>query len=65
MTAKTMLRVATPDSAIALSDVESAVGVRVRAQFQEIEGDNVIVELALGGEAEPSPRPSRGTRPAA
>jgi len=63
MTAKTMLRVATLDSAhavdVACSDVESAVGLRVRAEFQEIEGDNLIVELALGDETEPSPHPSR------
>ena len=63
MTAKTMLRVATPDSAhavdVACSDVESAVGLRARAEFQEIEGDNVIVELALDDEAESSPHPSQ------
>ncbi len=63
MTAKNMLRVAMPDKAhaidIACSDVESAVGLRVRAEFQEIEGSNLIVELQLGDGAEPAPHPSR------
>ena len=63
MTSKNMLRVATPDTAhavdIACSEVESAVGLRVRAEFQEIEGDNLIIELQLGEEAEHSPHPAR------
>jgi hypothetical protein len=63
MTAKNMLRVALPDTAhavnIACSDVESAVGLRVRAEFQEIEGGNLIIELQLGDEAVHSPHPSR------
>jgi hypothetical protein len=63
MTAKRMLRIATPDAAhaidIACSDVESAVGLRVRAEFQEIEGGNLIIELQLGEEAEQSPHPAR------
>jgi hypothetical protein len=63
MTAKRMLRVATPDTAhaidIACSDVESVVGLRVRAEFQEIEGGNLIIELQLGDEAEHPPHPSR------
>jgi hypothetical protein len=63
MTAKTMLRVATLDTAyaidVACSDVESAVGLRVRAEFQEIEGGNLIIELQLGDETEPSAHPSR------
>jgi len=63
MTARTMLRVATPDAAhavdVACSDVESAVGLRARAEFQEIEGGSLIVELQLGDETEPSPPPSR------
>jgi hypothetical protein len=58
-----MLRVATPDTThaidIACSDVESAVGLQVRAEFQEIEGGNLIIELQLGDETEPSPHPSR------
>ena len=62
MTAKNMLRVAMPDKAhaidIACSDVESAVGLRVRAAFQEIEGGNLIIELQLGDETEQSPHPS-------
>jgi hypothetical protein len=63
MTAKNMLRVAMPDKAhaidIACSDVESAVGLRVRAEFQEIEGSSLIVELQLGDEAEAAPHPSQ------
>jgi hypothetical protein len=63
MAAKDMLRVATPDTAhavdIACSEVESAVGLGVRAEFQEIEGGNLIIELQLGDEAEHSPHPSR------
>ena len=43
MTAKNMLRVAMQDEAhaidIACSDIESAVGLHVRAEFQEIEGN--------------------------
>jgi hypothetical protein len=58
-----MLRVATLDTAhaagVACSDVASAVGLRVRAEFQEIEGGNVILELQLGDETVPSPHPSR------
>jgi len=63
MTARTMLRVATPDAAhavdVACSDVESAVGLRARAEFQEIEGGNVIVELQLGDATAPSPPAAR------
>lgn len=63
MTAKNMLRVVTPDTAhaidIACSDVESALGLPVRAEFQEIEGDSLIIELQLGGEVDQSPHPSR------
>lgn len=54
MTATNKLRVSTSDTAdaidIACSDVESAVGLPVRAEFQEIEGGNVIIELQLGDE---------------
>ena len=63
MTAKNMLRVAIPDEAhaidIACSDVEFACGLPVRAEFQEIEGSNLIIELQVGDETEPSPHPSR------
>jgi hypothetical protein len=63
MTAKRMLRIATPDALHAMntacSDVESAVGLPVRAEFQEIEGDNLIIELLLGDEALHVPHPSR------
>lgn len=64
MTAKNMLRVAMQDKAHAIdsacSDVESAVGLRVRAEFQEIEGSNLIIELQLiDDEADVAPHPSR------
>ncbi len=63
MTAESMLRIATPDAAhavdIACSDVESAVGLPAHAEFQEIEGGNLIIELRLGVGAEQSPHPSR------
>ena len=63
MTAKRMLRIAIPDAAhamdIACSDVESAVGLPVRAEFQEIESGNLIIELQLGDETVHTPHPSR------
>jgi hypothetical protein len=63
MTAKRMLRIATPDTANAIDfaccDVESAVGLQVRAEFQEIEGGNLIIELQIGDEADFTPHPSR------
>jgi hypothetical protein len=68
MTPRRMLRIATPDAvhaiSIACSDVESAVGFPVRAEFQEIEGDTLIIELQLGhlqlgDETVRSPHPSR------
>jgi hypothetical protein len=63
MTEQNKLRVATLDTDrainIACSDVESAVGLRVKAEFQEIEGRNLIIELRLGDEADLSPHPSR------
>ncbi len=53
---KNMLRVATLDTAHAIDaacfDVESAVGLRVRAEFQEIEGGSLIIELQLGDETQ-------------
>jgi hypothetical protein len=63
MTATNKLRVATIDTAhamdIACSDVEAAVGLPVRAEFQEIEGGHLIIELQLGSEAVHTPHPSR------
>jgi hypothetical protein len=63
MTARTMLRVAILDGThaidVACSDVESAIGLRVRAEFQEIEGGNLIVEFQLGDEAEPTAHPAQ------
>jgi len=63
MTAHNKLRVATLDTdqamSIARSDVESAIGLRVRVEFQEIESPNLIIELKLGDETELSPHPSR------
>jgi hypothetical protein len=63
MTTKNMLRVATLDMDCAVddarSDIQSAVGLRVRAEFQEIEGDSLIIELQLGDEVEQSGPPAR------
>jgi hypothetical protein len=63
MTAKNMLRVAMPDRAHAVddarSDIQSAAGLKVRAEFQEIEGRNLIIELQLGDETEQSSHPAR------
>lgn len=63
MTAANKLRVAVSDAAHAVntacSEVESAIGLPVRAEFQEIEGDNLIIELQLGNEMRTAPHPSR------
>jgi hypothetical protein len=60
---KKKLRVATVDSEhakeIACSVVESAVGIPVQAEFQEIEGGNLILELQLGNECVDTPDASR------
>jgi hypothetical protein len=57
------LRVSTTDASnaldIACSEVESAVGLPVHAELQEIEGDCLIVEMRLGTDAVLSPLPSR------
>jgi hypothetical protein len=39
--------------------VESAVGLPVQVEFQEIEGECLILELRLGDDNVPSPSPSR------
>jgi hypothetical protein len=63
MSVKYMLRIATPDADRAIdtacSGVESALGLPVRAEFQEIEGGKLIIELQLGDERTRSPHPSR------
>ena len=63
MTATNKLRVATIDTAHATdkacSEVESAVGLPVHAEFQEIEGANLIIELQLGSVTIHTPHPSR------
>jgi hypothetical protein len=63
MTATNKLRIVTADKAhaidIACSEVESAVGLPVCAEFQEIEGGNLIIELQLGTETVHTPHPSR------
>ena len=63
MTATNKLRVATIDTAhaidIACSVVLSAVGLSVRAEFQEIEGGSLIIELRIGNESVHTPHPSR------
>ncbi len=62
MTATDKLRVATIDAAHAIDiacSVLSAVGLPVRAEFQEIEGASLIIELQLGNESVHTPHPSR------
>jgi hypothetical protein len=63
MTAANKLRVVTIDTAraidVACSEVESAIGLPVRAEFQEIEGDQLIIELQLGNDTVHTPHPSR------
>jgi hypothetical protein len=57
------LRIATTDASnaldIACSEVESAVGLPVEAELQEIEGGHLIVEIRLGTDAVLSPPASR------
>lgn len=57
------LRIATRDTAnameIACGEVESAVGVPVQPEFQEIDGTCLIVELRLVDETECTPHPHR------
>lgn len=63
MTATNKIRVATADRAGAINlvcaEVESTIGMSVEAEFQEIEGDCLILELRLGGETTHSPYPTR------
>ena len=63
MTATNRIRIATTDSqdavGVACSEVESAVGLPVQVEFQEIEGECLILELRLGDDNVPSPSPSR------
>jgi hypothetical protein len=63
MRATNKLRISTTDASNALgmacSEVESAVGLPVQAEFQEIEGDCLIVEIRLGTDAVLSPPASR------
>ncbi len=63
MTATNKIRVATIDTAhaidIACSVVLSAVGLSVRAEFQEIEGGSLIIELQIGNESVHTSHPSR------
>jgi hypothetical protein len=63
LTATNKLRVATIDTPhaidIARSEVALAVGLPVRAEFQEIEGGKLIIELQLGNETVDTPDPSR------
>ena len=44
---------------IACSEVVAAVGLPVLAEFQEIEGNDVIIELQIGDETIHTPQPSR------
>ena len=61
MSISSKLRIATMDTAnameIACGEVESAMGVPVQAEFQEIDGIFLIVELRLVGHTECTPHP--------
>jgi hypothetical protein len=63
MRAINKLRISTTDASNALelacSEVESAVGLPVQAEFQEIEGNCLILEIRLGTEAVLTPPASR------
>jgi hypothetical protein len=63
MPATNKLRICTPDTTNALdhacSEVESAVGLPVQAELQEIEGNCLILELRLGIETVVTPSASR------
>jgi hypothetical protein len=63
MSTTNKLRVATIDTAHAVdracSEVEAAVGLPVHAEFQEIDGSDLIIELQLGNEARHTLHPSR------
>jgi hypothetical protein len=63
MTATNKIRIATADQSGAInlvcSEVESAVGMSVHPEFQEIEGDCLILELRLGDGAVHTPLPTR------
>ncbi|HEY1989103.1 MAG TPA: hypothetical protein VGG43_06540 [Acidimicrobiales bacterium] len=63
MTATNKIRVATADRAGAINlvraEVESATGMAVEAEFQEIEGDCLILELRVGDESTHSAHPTR------
>ena len=54
MTTTNKIRIATADttnaSTLACSEITAAVGLPVHPEFQEIEGDCLILELRLGGE---------------
>jgi hypothetical protein len=62
MTATNKIRIATTDIAeaagIACSEISAALGLSVWAEFQEIEGACLILELRLGDAALPNSRPS-------
>jgi hypothetical protein len=61
--ATSKLRIAMTDATnalgVACSEVEGAVGIPVQAEFQEIEGDCLIVEFRLGTDSVLSPPASR------
>jgi hypothetical protein len=54
MTTTNKIRIATADTTnartLACSEITAAVGLPVHPEFQEIEGDRLILELRLGGE---------------
>jgi len=63
MTTTNKIRVATTDKTGAIglvcAEIASATGMSVQAEFQEIEGDCLILELRLGDEGTRSPHPAR------
>ena len=64
MTTTNKIRIATADTTnackLACSEITAAVGLTVHPEFQEIEGDCLILELRLGAN---SMQPRRNTWP--
>ena len=64
MTTTSKIRIATADTTnactLACSEITAAVGLPVHPEFQEIEGDCLILELRLGSELHSSPAETPG-----
>ena len=69
MTTTNKIRIATADttnaSTLACSEITAAVGLPVHPEFQEIEGDCLILELRLRGEHSRQARRNAWRRPSA